>query len=122
MSPETLGPSDHRPQADGRISLSGEEDLLGKANAAWHKTPAAKQKDLLASGYLTGTVGGELTDVEMDRNAPIMLRHWYQIDVGYKGYMVPGSISGEQHLTEADKVADTKSSHVLTNEMTITMY
>lgn len=122
MSLETLGPSDHQPQADGRISLCGEEDLLGKANTAWHKTSAAKQKDLLASGYLNGTVGGELTAVDMDRDAPILVRYWYQVEAGFRGYMVPGSISGEQHFTEADKTADTRTSHVLTNEMTITIY
>ena len=122
MSHETLGPSDHQPQADGRISLCGEEDLLAKAKVAWHKTPAAKQKDLLASGYLNGTVGGELTAVDMDRAAPILVRHWYQLEVGFRGYMVPGSISGQSNLTEADKMADTRTSHVLTNEMTITIY
>ena len=122
MSHETLGPSDHRPQADGRISLCGEEDLLGKANAAWQKTPVAKQKDLLASGYLNGTVGGELTAVDMDRNTPILVRHWYQLEAGFRGYMVPGSIAGHHNLTEADKTADTRTSHVLTNEMTITIY
>ena len=122
MSHETLGPSDHRLQADGRKSLCGEQDLLGKANAAWHHTPAAKQRELLASGYLTGTVGGELTAVNMDRNAPMLLRHWYQLEAGFTGYMVPGSVEGEQHHTAADKEADAKSSHVLTNKMTITIY
>lgn len=122
MSHETLGPSDHQPQADGRISLCGEEDLLGKAKAAWRKTPAAKQKDLLASGYLHGTVGGDLTAVDMDREAPILVSHWYQLEAGFRGYMVPGSIAGEHHVTEADEAANKQTSHVLTNEMTITIY
>lgn len=122
MSHETLGPSDHRPQADGRSSLSGESDLLAEANAAWHLTSAAEQEELLASEYFTGTVGGDLTAVHMDSEAPILVRHWYQLEAELDAYMVPGSVAGKQHLHEADKLADTKVSHVLTNKMTITIY
>lgn len=119
---ETLGPSDHQLQVDGRVSLSGEEDPLGKANVAWQRTPVAKQKDLLASGYLSGNVGGELTALKMDKKASTLVSHWYQLEAGFGGYMVPGSVAGKQLLTEADMVADKKTSHVLTNEMTITIY
>jgi hypothetical protein len=122
MTRETLGPSDHRLQADGRSSINGEPDLLGKATAAWRKTPPGTQAALLATGYLTGAVGGDLTAVKMDRNAPTLVRDWYQLDAGFTAYMVPGSISGQHHLSEAGKQADTVTSHVLTNEMTITVY
>lgn len=122
MSEETLGPSDERLQADGFRSLAGEIDLLGKANAAWQTTAAAKQRLLLATGYLAGTLGGDLTAVKMDRDAPMLVRHWYQIEADYMAYMVPGSIWPGQQLNKADQVADKKSWHVLTNEMTITIY
>jgi hypothetical protein len=120
MSEETLGPSDQRLQADGFRSLAGETDLLGKANAAWQTTPTAKQRLLLATGYLVGNVGRDLTAVKMDRDAPTLVRHWYQVEADYMAYMVPGSIWPGQQLSRADQVANKKSWHVLTNEMTIT--
>lgn len=122
MSHETLGPSDQRLQADGRNALCGEPDLLAKANAAWQKTSAAEQRELLATGYLTGTVGGSLTAVDMSRDAPMLVRNWYQLEAGFTGYMVPGSVEGKDSLTEADKMADAQTSHVTTNRMTITIY
>ena len=123
MSDATLGPSDNKPTTDGRPSLLGEQDVLAKANAGWKtiNNDAATQKTLLATGYLTGTVGGPLTKVKMDIHAPLPVIAFYQLTAQFNAYIGHGSVANlPPDITTA--AADKQTHVVATHQMTITEY
>ncbi|MCJ1467443.1 hypothetical protein MMC07_006068 [Pseudocyphellaria aurata] len=121
MSDETLGPSDHRTKIGSTESaIAGEQDTLAKANAAWVSTDPGKKQALLKTGYLAGD-SNRLTMVRMDKQAPELVVNWLQIDARFNAYVAHGSVQG-QTPSEADKIADLKTTHLLTNKMTITIY
>lgn len=121
MSDETLGPSDNRNKIGSTESaIAGEQNTLAKANAAWSSTDPAKKQALLNTGYLAGDIN-KLTMVRMDKQAPELVVDWLQIDAKFNAYVAHGSVAG-QTPSEADKIADTKSTYLLTNKMTITIY
>lgn len=121
MSDETLGPTDHRKKVDGGSSLAGESDCVAKANAAWHGTPREQQAALLQTGYIKGTVGGPLTGVTIDRNAPDLVVDWLQLTADFNSYVASGSVIN-QPKSASDAAADKKAWLVATNKMTITIY
>ena len=114
MSDETLGPSDH----SGRIS--GEQDTLAKANAAWSHTDSGTQQTLLDSGYFAGD-HQKLTMVRMDGSAPQSVISWLQVDADFDAYIGAGSVAG-QGSTPLDHAADQQTAFCGTNKMTITVY
>ncbi|MCJ1465353.1 hypothetical protein MMC07_003971 [Pseudocyphellaria aurata] len=121
MSDETLGPSDHRKKiGSSESAVSGEPDTLAKANAAWSHTDPGKKQALLNTGYLAGDMN-RLTKVRMDKQAPGLVVDWLQIDADFNAYIGPGSVAGKSP-SQADKIADKKSTFVETNKMTITIY
>lgn len=120
MSDETLGPSDHRKLDDGRDSISGEQDCLAKANAAWvHATTETKQA-LLDSGYFHGDLNW-LTYVTTNAQAPLAVRKWLQMDAQFNAYVGPGSVVNQQS-GDYEAMADKHTLFVSTNRMTITIY
>ena len=120
MSDETLGPSDHRILDDGRDSISGEQDCLAKANAAWiHATTETKQV-MLNSGYFQGDLNW-LTYVSINAQAPLAVHQWLQMDAAFNAYVGCGSVvNQESGVYEA--TADKHTLFVSTNKMTITIY
>lgn len=121
MSDETLGPSDNRKKiGSSESAVTGEQDTLAKANAAWSSTDPGKKQALLNTGYLAGDKN-RLTMVRMDKQAPSLVVDWLQIDADFNAYIGPGSVEGKTP-SEADKIADKKSTFLETNKMTITVY
>ena len=121
MSDATLGPSNNMKTKDGRPGLLGEADCLAKANAGWKtiNNDATTQKNLLATGYLTGTVGGALTAVKMDKQAPLLVVAFYQLTAQFNAYIGHGSVVNlPPDVTTA--AADKQTHVVATHQMTIT--
>ena len=122
MSDGTLGPTSHQPLTNGQASLSGEQDCLAKANAAW---PSATNKaDLLAyPDYLKQGKHGKLTYVYMDKNAPQVVIDFFQVQADFTAYIDAGSVAG---VTPSDpgvvKAADELSWAVSTDDMEIIAY
>lgn len=121
MSDETLGPSDNQNLASGAKSLLGEPHTLAKANAVWYDTPTSKQRSLLASGCLRGTIGGDLTAITMHSHADEEFVDWLQGYAQFNAYIAPGSVRG-QSTSYSDAMADKKTHLVNTVKMTITIY
>lgn len=123
MSDSTLGPSNNMKTRDGRPGLLGEQDCLAKANAGWktiNNNPAT-QKALLASGYITGTIGGPLTAVKMDKQAPLPVVVFFQLTAQFNAYIGAGSVPNlPPDVTTA--AADKQTHSVATGQMTITEY
>lgn len=126
LSPATLGPLDHRPLPDGRPSLAGEQDPLAKANAAWLRSP--RRWELLRyPRYLVAAHRGErLVWVYSDKEAPFVVRAFFQLEAGFQAYMAPGSVKGWKPRTALEKeltrVQDEKSVWVRTQDMVVTVY
>jgi len=129
MSDSTLGPSDHRPRKVGTQllpSVSGEQDTLAKANAAW---PSATNKaELLQhSDYIRQGPDGHLTHVYMDGDASEDVAEFFQLTAGFAAYVGAGSVAGVAVSTgtiqgEMNKAADEKSWVVDTQQMEILAY
>ena len=122
MSDGTLGPTSHQPLTNGQASLSGEQDCLAKANAAWPST--TNNADLLAyPDYLKQGDNGELTYVYMDENAPQVVINFFQLQADFTAYIDAGSVAG---VTPTDpgvvKAADELSWDVDTDDMEIIAY
>ncbi len=122
MSDGTLGPTSHQPLGNGQPSLSGEQDCLAKANAAWPST--TNKADLLANpDYLKQGPDGKLTYVYMDINAPQVVIDFFQVQAQFTAYIDAGSVAG---VTLNDpgvaKAADELSWAVSTDDMEIIAY
>ena len=129
MSDSTLGPADGRPRnVNGQQlhSVSGEQNTVAKANAAWAKTTNKAQ--LLASSYhLQQGSNGQLTRVYMDSNAPACVVQFFQLTASFTGYIGAGSVAGVSiapNTVQGDMVhtADEKTWFVNTQAMVITAY
>ena len=120
MSNSTLGPTDGSKRIDGGDSLTGEQDCLAKANAAWGDVDAGTQSSLLDTGFLQGSSAG-LSTVSMGSSAPRSVVKFFQMTADFNAYVDAGSITGET-TDEMGKVADQFSYSVTTNKLTITAY
>ncbi|KAL9008810.1 MAG: hypothetical protein Q9173_006102 [Seirophora scorigena] len=125
VSAATLGPRDNRRLPDGRPSLAGEQDPLAKANAAWLRSPH-RWELLRYPRYLVAHRGERLVWVYSDKDAPFVVRTFFQLEAGFQAYMAPGSVEGwkprtalEKQLTKAQ---DEKSVWVHTQDMVIMVY
>ena len=129
MSDSTLGPADGQPRnVNGHQlpSVSGEQNTLAKANAAWPKT-TNKAQLLVSSYYLQQGSNGELTHVYMDANAPADVVQFFQLTASFTAYIGAGSVAGVSvapNTVQSDMVqtADEKSWFVNTQAMVITAY
>ncbi|KAI9761952.1 MAG: hypothetical protein M4579_000735 [Chaenotheca gracillima] len=121
MDDSTLGPTSLQAQANGNPSLAGEPNCLAKANAAWHSVNRATRKALLATGYFQGSVGGILTSLHINKQAPASVVRFLQITAQFNAYVAHGSVDGIDG-TQADAVADKQTRSVSTNKLTITKY
>ncbi len=130
MSDSTLGPADHRPRKvnNQRLpSVSGEQNTLAKANAAW---PHATNKAALLQNpkYIQqGPNDGPLTHVYMDAQAPEVVAEFFQLAADFTAYVVPGSVAGVPVATDSIKgemngAADQKSWIVDLQQMEIIAY
>lgn len=129
MSDSTLGPTDHRPRRVGTRmlpSVSGEQDTLAKANAAW---PSATDKAglLLHAEYIQQGSDGRLTHVYMDGGAPEAVAEFFQLTAAFDAYVGAGSVAGVAVAAgsirgEMNKAADLKSWEVDTQQMEILAY
>ena len=125
MSNGTLVPTSHQPLTNGHPSLSGEQDCLAKANAAWPST--TNKTDLLAnSDYLRQGPDGKLTYVYMDTHAPQVVIDFFQVQAGFTAYIDAGSVAGMAGMAPIDfgavKAADEMSWQVGTDDMEIIAY
>lgn len=123
MSNSTFGTTDGSKRIDGGDSLTGEQDCLAKANAAWGSVDINIQQGLLASGFLEGSTGpnGALTAVSMGREATADVVNFYQLTAEFNSYVDAGAIigmSGDAVSAAADKM----TLSVATNKLTITAY
>lgn len=66
-------------------------------------------------------MGGALSAVKMDLQAPPVMVDWLQIDAAFDAYVATGSVAGHGR-TAADAVADGRVRNVGTTQMTITVY
>ena len=121
MSDSTLGPLDQRLQVDNTDSLAGESDCLAKANAAWEGT-SNKDELLGFPKYLKQGGDERLTHVHMDKEAPSVVRHFFQVTADFGGYVVPGTAFAQKFGGEMADNADEKSWEVDTQEMEIVAY
>ncbi|KAI9837686.1 MAG: hypothetical protein M1837_002701 [Sclerophora amabilis] len=121
MCDSTLGPTSGEPQNNGQPSLAGEANRADKANQAWGSVDPQTQQNLLDSGYIDGTVGGSVTGVRMDKQAPQAVIDFLQVTANFNAYVTHGSVGGSDK-TNADKIANQQTRNVGTNKMTITMY
>ena len=122
MSNGTLGPTSHQPLTNGHSSLSGEQDCLAKANAAWPST--TNKADLLANpDYLKHGPDGKLTYVYMDTHAPQVVIDFLQVQAEFTAYIDAGSVAGvAPNDPGAVKAADELSWQVSTDDMEIIAY
>lgn len=120
MSNSTLGTTDGSKQNNGNDALTGEQDCLAKANAAWSDLDAATKTDLMNSGFLEGSMDG-LTAVSMAQDAPASVTRFYQLTAEYNAYIVAGSVAGVKSDAVA-AAADKSTLSVATNKLTITAY
>lgn len=126
MSDSTLGPADHRPRANNQNSVSGEQDTLAKANAAW--SSATDQAALLQNpNYIQQGSNGHLTHVYMDSNAPEDVAEFFQLTAEFTAYIGAGSVAGvavapNTIQSQMMKAADQKSWVVDTQQMKIMAY
>ena len=123
MSDSTLGPSNNMKTRDGRPGVLGEQDCLAKANAGWKtiNNNSATQQALIASGYVTGTVGGSLTAVKMDKKAPLPVIVFFQLTAQFNAYIGTGSVANLP-ADVTTSAADKQTHSVATAQMTITEY
>lgn len=120
MSNSTLGTTDGSKRIDGGDSLTGEQDCLAKANAAWGDVDPDTQSSLLNTGFLNGSSGG-LDVVSMGPLAPRSVVEFFQMTADFNAYIDAGSVVGES-TDEMGKVADHFTYSVTTNKLTITAY
>ena len=122
MSNGTLGPTSHQPLTNGHGSLSGEQDCLAKANAAWPST--TNKADLLANPeYLRQGPDGKLTYVYMDTHAPQVVIDFFQVQAEFTAYIDAGSVAGvAPNDPGAVKAVDELSWQVSTDDMEIIAY
>ena len=122
MSDGTLGPTSHQPLTNGHPSLSGEQDCLAKANAAWPST--TNKADLLANpDYLKQGPDGKLTYVYMDAHAPQVVVDFFQVQAEFTAYVDAGSVAGmAPDDFGAVRAADEMSWQVGTDDMEIIAY
>ena len=126
MSDGTLGPADHRPKMGGGSGVSGEQDTLAKANAAWGHT--SNQAALLQNDkYIQQGPDGKLTKVYMDADAPEVVAEFFQITAEFTAYIGAGSVAGVAVApgtvqSQMNKAADEKSWQVDTVQMEILAY
>ena len=129
ISNSTLSPTDSQPQnINGHQlpSVSGEQNTLAKANAAWPKT-TNKAQLLVSSYYLQQGSTGELTHIYMDVNAPADVVQFFQLTASFTAYIGAGSVASVSvapNTVQGDMVqtADEKSWFVNTQAMVITAY
>ncbi|KAL8950476.1 MAG: hypothetical protein Q9222_003491 [Ikaeria aurantiellina] len=128
ISAGTLGPTDHRARSNGQSSLAGEQDPLGKANAAFAHLDAGKKAALLKSPkYVQADASkARLTHVSNDKAAPEAVRVFFQLDAGFMAYMGAGSVAGKtpgsKEEKEMVKAQDSKSWVVGSRDMTVTLF
>ena len=113
----TVGPSDNS------SPIAGEQDYLAKANAGWKHiaNDPDKQRALLATNYLVGKVGGALTSVKNDMQAPYDVIYFLQVTALFNGYIGTGSVAGLAP-NPTTGLADKKSTSTFSKKMTITGY
>lgn len=123
MSDTTLGPTQGNKQINGHDSLAGEQDCLAKANSAWGSVDESTQRQLLDTGYLEGSVGGNgaLTAVHMDKEADSSVVDFFQNIAQLNSYVSPGSVAGV-NSDRAAAAANAFSWSVDTKDLTITGY
>ncbi|MCJ1454309.1 hypothetical protein MMC28_004662 [Mycoblastus sanguinarius] len=124
MSDGTLGPADGRQRSNGGqrfSSLSGEQNTLAKANAAWPET-TNKAELTTYNSYIAQGSDGKLVHVYMDGNAPEVVTEFFQLTANFTAYIGPGSVSGAPSTGEMTTAANMKSWIVDTQVMEITAY
>ncbi|KAI4211560.1 MAG: hypothetical protein LQ351_005600 [Letrouitia transgressa] len=123
MSDTTLAPTNGAKQINGDSAVAGEQDCLAAANAVWGDVDTATQQQLLNTGYLEGSTGGNgaLTAVHMDKNADLSIVEFFQSTAHLNAYLNPGSGFGTVPSRLA-AIADTFSWSVKTKDLTITGY
>lgn len=123
MSNSTFGTTDGSKRIDGGDPLTGEQDCLAKANAAWSSVDEATQQSLLDTGFLEGSTGsnGALTAVSMGTTAPAHVVNFYQLTAEFNSYVDAGSLAGVSTSAVA-AAADKSTLSVATNKLTITAY
>ncbi|KAL9596922.1 MAG: hypothetical protein Q9219_005485 [cf. Caloplaca sp. 3 TL-2023] len=100
MSGATLGPINHKRRlgaptsSSSSSSLAGEPDPLAKANEAWLRS--AKRSELLKyPKYIAADKDGKkLLSVYCDKDAPAVVREFFQLEAGFLAYLGPGSVEG----------------------------
>lgn len=120
MSNSTLGTTDGSKQINGADSLTGEQDCLAKANAAWSDLDDGTKTDLMNSGLLEGSMDG-LSAVSMSMEAPASVITFYQLTAEFDAYINPGSVPGVAS-DAVSAAADKSTLSVATNKLTITAY
>ncbi|KAL8838156.1 MAG: hypothetical protein Q9176_005239 [Flavoplaca citrina] len=125
ITSSTLGPTNHKPLSNGKPSLTGEPDPLGKANAAWK----AGNRLYGMSKYITPSQDfSRLVNVYMDKEAPEAVREFFQLRALFAAFMHPGSVQGVVNApgsrAKALEMAADKKNMVMedTQDMTITIY
>ena len=132
MSDSTLGPADHRPRKSNNQmlpSVSGEQNTLAKANAAWPHT-SNKAALLQHSRYIQQGPNGQLTHVYMDADAPEEVAEFFQLTADFTAYIGAGSVAGVAGVAvaansiqgEMNGAADEKSWIVDTQQMEVIAY
>ncbi|KAL8940396.1 MAG: hypothetical protein Q9211_002308 [Gyalolechia sp. 1 TL-2023] len=123
MSNTTIGPTHGEKQINGDDSLAGEQDCLAKVNSAWGSVDETSQRQLLDTGYLEGSIGGNgaLTAVHMDKQADSSVVDFFQNIALLNAYVSPGSVAGVP-TGRAAAAANKFSWSVATKELTITGY
>lgn len=120
MSNAIVNPANGVKRADGGSPVTaGETNYLATAQAGWGELDAAHQQELLDTKYVDGTVGGALTSVHMDFNAPYCLVHFLQAVAKVCAYVNPGSIAGMPIEPDAAR-ANQFSWSAQTNQFVIT--
>ncbi|KAG8527488.1 uncharacterized protein KY384_007640 [Bacidia gigantensis] len=88
MDASTLGPF-------GDKKVQGHRDLAGKVDEAYQQSE--KKAELQATGLLNVDGSGKVVEAKMAPGAPSSYVHFLQVEAGLQGYVVPGSVTGDQN-------------------------
>lgn len=128
LSASTLAPTDHRPRKNNKQefpSVAGEQDPLAKANEAWRKSPN-RWELLKYPRYVVADKGERLVWVYNDKQAPLIVQAFFQLEADFQAYMGPGSVEGKVPQGELGRALvrsqDLKAWFVDTQDLTVTLY
>ena len=96
MSDASLRPADGVGRCGGELPVAaGEKSYVTKARWGWATLDAATQQQLLSTGYVKGTAGGNLDSIYMDNAAPASIVNFLQDTAKVNAYVNPGSVAGQ---------------------------